>query len=85
MVADARGFCGFPGISCVPAFNLTNNPSFCCSQRSAVENPQLGLYKCLPSNGQCFFDIDCLSGPCRGFMCPERYIVTVGDLCADAI
>jgi hypothetical protein len=85
-VADARGFCGVPiAISCVVAFQIVNNPAHCCSQRSVIQNPQLGLYTCLPSTGQCAADVDCLSGPCRGFMCPERYIVTVGDLCADAI
>ena len=85
-VADARGFCGTPpGISCVPAFGLTNYPEFCCSQRSQIYNPVVNLYQCLPSTGQCVVDADCASGPCRGFMCPERYITTVGDLCADAI
>ncbi len=83
-VVDARGFCGIPpGISCAPAYALVSDPRHCCSERS---NPTLfNQHQCLPSTGRCVFDQDCASGPCRGFMCPERYIVTVGDLCEDAI
>lgn len=85
-VADARGFCGTPvGISCGVAYQIVNNPALCCSQNFRVHQTVPPLWQCLPGTTQCVIDQDCASGPCRGFMCPERYIVTVGDLCADAI
>jgi hypothetical protein len=35
----------------------------------------------MPGKENCITDFDCLSGPCRGFMCPELYNSITGGGC----
>lgn len=80
--ADAQGICGVPLGDCTPTPAQTANASSCCSgnPRKILDFP-VTLFACDAGTTTCRVDVDCLSGPCQGFMCPERYAATVGAGC----
>lgn len=73
-----NGVCGRPP-QCLSVGSVCNDNFDCCSDECIqVDGPQK---RCVPGTFQCITDFDCVSGPCRGFMCPELYRANVGEGC----
>lgn len=74
----SNGVCGtFPTCQSV---NTVVSDSFDCCSDEAIDDGS-GQLRCLPGRFQCLTPYDCVSGDCRGFMCPELYNANVGDSC----
>ena len=75
----SNGVCG-KFTNCKSVGELTTDAFDCCSGESVIDADS-GQERCLPGTFLCLTDFDCVSGPCRGFMCPEQYKANVGEGC----
>ena len=51
----------------------------CCSRTCDIFDG--ASYRCNTGVEQCIVDIDCVSGNCRGSMCPEFLAMTLDRVC----
>jgi hypothetical protein len=71
-----NGVCGrFP--NCWSSGLLVDDPDDCCSEEAFFDDAN-GRYRCLPGKFECLVDLDCVSGSCKGYMCPELYHAASG-------
>jgi hypothetical protein len=74
----SNGVCGFFP-NCKSVGLICTNDDECCSRKCDIWD---GVYRrCNKSTELCIVDIDCESGNCRGFMCPEFLAMTLDGLC----
>lgn len=74
-----QGVCGIPP-TCAWSGKGVKDPDECCSENGFLEI-HTNEYGCLPGKQECYTDVDCLNGPCRGFKCPELYNTLTPDRC----
>jgi hypothetical protein len=73
-----NGVCG-AFLNCLSTAELRTSSSDCCSEQCVdVGN---GQSWCMPGTEDCITDFDCVSGPCRGFLCLELYRSLTGGAC----
>lgn len=74
----SKGVCGFVpqcksvGLTCA-------NDDECCSRSCSIFDG--ASLRCDKGTELCIVDLDCVSGNCRGFMCPEFYASATGGTC----
>jgi hypothetical protein len=74
-----NGVCGFVPRCKSVSLTCTSDDE-CCSRKCDIPNGP-GSFRCNKSTEQCIVDIDCLSGNCRGYMCPEFLAMTLDGVC----
>jgi hypothetical protein len=73
-----NGACGV-FLNCLSVSVLcTSDFDRCSDQCMPVGN---GQARCIPGTQNCLTDFDCVSGNCRGFLCPELYQSLTGGGC----
>jgi hypothetical protein len=71
-----NGVCSrFP--NCWSSGILVDDPDDCCSEEAFFDEAN-GRFRCLPGKFECLVDLDCVSGSCKGWMCPELYHAASG-------
>jgi hypothetical protein len=66
---DSNGRCGFPP-NCKSVGLICTSNSECCSGRCTIADG-FGQVRCDRGTLECILPFDCVSGQCRGFVCPE--------------
>jgi hypothetical protein len=73
-----KGVCGY--VPHCKSISLTcTNHDECCSGKCDIFDGN--VYRCNKGTEQCIVDIDCVSGNCRGYMCPEFLAMTLDGVC----
>jgi hypothetical protein len=73
-----RGVCGYVPHCKSVGLTCTNHDE-CCSGKCDITDGE--IRRCNKGTELCIVDIDCESGNCRGFMCPEFLAMTLDGLC----
>ncbi len=74
-----HGVCG-SFLNCLSVGEICTNNLDCCSEQCNVPSDN-GTMRCNRGTENCLTDFDCVSGLCRGFLCPELYRALTSSVC----
>ncbi len=73
-----KGVCGYVP-NCKSVGLTCTSDDECCSRQCNIDDGN--SKRCNKGTELCIVDIDCVSGDCRGFMCPEFLAMTLDGVC----